>query len=388
MASTINDFLQRCVAKVSDKVQPLTVVQGNEAGDMDSIVGSIYFAMLLEQCSKWGIVNPIPAVNFPLEDLVLRGDVAKLFQEVGVDTSLLLSVKKGLPSDRFVDLVALDADIYLYDHNKLTKNQSISESKVVGVLDHHADEKKYTDLTPRRRVIRTVGSACTLVAECYHLCEVDVPCPLLLDAPIVLDTVNFDSAQKKVTPEDVAMHQWLCRKIDDETFNATALYNKLAHWKNDVLSLTVAENLRRDYKRFDFATPSRKGVMITGTSSVPCSCQEFEKHYTVEQIVAATVKFIHEQELDVLVFAFAGKVDGKHSREVAFCATSDVMEVFEPFIADSSDGIVFSRLTESTSADKLFEYASYSSSDPAVSRKKLVPALRKFLAEGGARSLL
>lgn len=387
MSDVINDFLRRCVTKVSNKVQPLTVVQGNEGGDMDSIVGSIYFAMLMEQVDKWRVDNPVPAINFPLEDLVLRRDVVKLFEEVGIDASLIMSVQKGQSPDRYIDLAELDASVYLYDHNRLTSNQEAFDSKVIGILDHHADEKKYTDLAPRRRVIRTVGSACTLVAECYHICDREVPCPALLDAPIILDTVNFDPAQKKVTPEDTAMHQWLCRRIEDENYDTAAVYAKLAKWKNDVLSLTVAENLRRDYKKFDFPS-SAKGVMVTGTSSVPCACEEFEKRYEVKEIVEEAVKFIEQRKLDVLVFAFAGKVNGKHTREVAFCAEPAIMEILAPFIADSSDGITFTLMSEAVSSDKAYAYASYSLNDPAVSRKKLVPALRKFLAEGGARSLL
>jgi exopolyphosphatase len=388
MSKEINDFLRRCLQKVTNKVQPLTVVQGNEGGDMDSIVGSIYFAFLLEQSSHWQIDNPVPAVNFPLEDLVLRRDVVNLFKEAGLDTSLLMSVQKSQVPDRFIDLSSLDANLFLYDHNRLISSQGAFDSKVIGILDHHADEKKHMDLKARRRIIRTVGSACTLVAESFQICEKDVPCPALLDAPIILDTVNFDPAQKKVTPEDMAMHQWLSRKIDDDSYDSSAVYAKLAHWKNDVLCLTVAENLRRDYKRFDFPSSIKKGVIVTGTSSVPCSCQEFEKHYSVNEIVAETVKYIHHRELDVVVFAFAGKVEGQHTRDVAFCAKPEILAVLSPFIADSSDGITFTLLTESSSEDKSFSYVSYSLNDPAVSRKKLVPALRKFLAEGGARSLL
>ncbi|KPI87832.1 putative acidocalcisomal exopolyphosphatase [Leptomonas seymouri] len=388
MASVINKFLRNCVTKVTNKEQPLTVVLGNEGGDMDSIVGSIYLAFLLDLTNKWNIVNPVPAVNFPLEDLALRNDVVKLFQEVGIDASLLMSVQEGQSPDRYIDLAALDAGVYLYDHNKLAGDQAVFESKVVGIVDHHADEKRCDYLSHHRRIIKTVGSACTIVAEGYQVSEVDVPCPVLLDAPIILDTVNFDLSQRKATPEDIAMHQWLCRRIEDESYDTQAIYNKLIRWKHDVLSLTVTENLRRDYKKFDFLSSFKKSVIVTGTSSVPCSCQQFEAKYGVQEIVVKTVKFMQERKLDVLIFAFAGKVGGKHSRDLAFCAKPEILEVLSPFIADSSDGVVFSLITESSTKDKNYSYVSYSLSDPTVSRKRLVPVLQKFLAEGGARSVL
>ncbi|KAK7194856.1 acidocalcisomal exopolyphosphatase [Novymonas esmeraldas] len=387
MSTVINEFLRRCLQKVAGKAHPLTVVIGNEGGDMDSIVGSIYLAMLFDKQAKFGFENPVPALNFPCEDLGLRNDVAKLFAELGIDAALMMSTQRGQSVDRYVDVAALNASIVLHDHNKLRENQSDLSSRVVGVVDHHFDEQQYLDTTTRLRRLRTVGSACTLIAELYRECGEDVPFPTLLAAPIVLDTVNFEPAQKKVTPEDIASYEWLRGQEAADSDDAAALYAKLSKWKDDVLALSVPEILRRDYKQFSFKSRTAKGTMVTGTSSVPCSCQEVEAHFTADSVAEETAKYLMQHELDVLIFVFAGKVGGKHSREIAFCGTPEILAVFAPFVLDTHDGVSFTKITECRTGDGAHTYVSYSLSDPSVSRKKLAPALSKFLAEG-TRSVL
>ncbi|KAG5512288.1 hypothetical protein JKF63_07810 [Porcisia hertigi] len=382
MSGVINDFLRRCLQRVASKVQPLTVVQGNEGGDMDSIVGCIYLAMLFDQQQKFGFENPVPALNFPKEDFNLRNDVAKLFRELGIDASLLMSVQNGHSMDRFINIADLNASIVLHDHNKLRANQNHLASRVVGVVDHHFDEQQYLDTTATLRILGTVGSACTLVANLYRECGEDVPCATLLAAPIVLDTVNFDPAQKKVTPEDVVAYEWLREKEGADKADAAAFYAKLSMWKNDVLELSVQEILRRDFKHFNFEAKSKEGVMSTGTSSVPCACMEFEARFSAPTVLKEAAKYVEQHQLDVLILAFAGKVDGKHSRDIAFCARPDVIAVFAPFVADSPGRASFTQITKCQTADGMYEYVSYSLSDTSISRKKLIPALSEFLAEG------
>lgn len=387
MSAVINDFLRRSLKKVSGKAQPLTVVQGNEGGDMDSIVGSIYLAMLFDKQPKFGFENPVPVLNFASEDFRLRNDVAHLFKELGIDASLLPSVQKGQPSDNFLDLSTVSASLVLHDHNKLRENQSRYATNVVGVVDHHFDEKEYLETTSRLRILRTVGSACTLVSEMYRECGEEVPCPTLLVAPIVLDTVNFEPAQKKVTPADIAAYEWLCGMEGCAARDATAFFEKLVKWKDDVLNLTVPEILRRDYKQFSFKANTSSGLMVVGTSSVPCSCQELESHFTTEVIVKETAAYVKLEKVDVLTFVFSGMVEGRHARGIAFCATPEVLAVFRPFISGSPDGVVFTKISEARLDDGSYVYASYSLSDASVSRKKLAPALSKFLADG-TRSFL
>lgn len=384
MSAAVNEFLKKCAARVANKSERFTVVLGNEGGDMDSIIGSIYLALLLDSCEKFHLQPVVPAVNFPLDELPLRNDVQKIMEELNIDASLLSSVHPS--SKNFLDLGREELPIVLYDHNKLKADQGQFGKQVAGIVDHHFDEKEYTEQTQQLRVIRTCGSACTLVAEMYREAGFAVPCPDLLLAPIILDTVNFEEAQKKVTPQDVEMYKWLCSEAKLSNHDHTAVFKKLSAWKNDIFCLTVEQNLKRDYKFFAFPCSTYGKPLNCGIASVPCSYAEFEEQYSLARITEDCKMFAKNNALDTVMIAFAGKKDGVHSRQVAFCAKEPCFSIFRDY-ATSAPGEV--QFTETVTADlpENFFFVAYSLSDPAVSRKRLVPSLTNYLKDGRRSSL-
>jgi len=54
--------------------------------------------------------------------------------------------------------------VYLTDHNALAAHQTHLSPFVSGIIDHHKDEGLWTELPAEERVIKKVGSACSLVA--------------------------------------------------------------------------------------------------------------------------------------------------------------------------------------------------------------------------------
>ena len=206
----LNAFLSRCAsaaaAAAANSGSKLDVVLGNEGGDMDSIVGSIYMAYFLSVDHSQGAVV-VPLLNFPKSDLPLRNDVVQLLKSEGVDANLLMSAvsNDNAGAHGIVDLSDAASSISLFDHNKLTSRQAHLMPLVKRVVDHHADEGIYRDqCTPQIYSIAEVGSASTLVEELFYNNSVPVPQPLMLLAPIVLDTMNFDPIHKKTTPRDEA----------------------------------------------------------------------------------------------------------------------------------------------------------------------------------------
>ncbi|CAD2221182.1 exopolyphosphatase [Angomonas deanei] len=349
---------------------------GNEGGDMDSVIGSIYLAYLFDNKKSLGISNPVPLLNFPVEDVPLRNDVAKLLQELNIDhTKIGSAVQSG--RGIFCNLRQLEPYVILYDHNKLNSSQEYLRNCVVGVVDHHFDEKLYKPTGQKINVNRTVGSACTLVVELFKREEVPIPCPQLLMAPIVLDTVNFDESQKKVTPADIAAFKYL-NDAAESPVDATSLFTKLSTWKNDIMSLTVEQNLKRDYKHFDFALPY--GKLSTGISSVPCARSQFEENYSLQKVYDSCARFLTKNELEFLIIAFAGKVGGVHSRQVLFFGPEENLEYFVAYAESSPSGIAFTK--EISLTDTRLTLISYSLSDASVSRKRLAPSLADFLSKG------
>ncbi|KEG10685.1 putative acidocalcisomal exopolyphosphatase [Trypanosoma grayi] len=346
---------------------------------MDSVIGSIYLAFYLEKNNDLGKKYYIPTLNFEKEDLPLRNDVAKLLSLHGVATENVFSVigRPGMPD--YIDLQKVAPEVILYDHNKLISSQSFLSDRVIGVIDHHADEKLYMDQTISFRRIETAGSACTLVAELFREAELRVPCAELLLAPIVLDTVNYNPSQKKVTDRDIQATQWLLEQTTT-SIDLTNLFSELSAWKTDVLGLSVSQHLRRDYKNFEFPfKESNAGSLQIGISSISCRIDEVLASRSMEEFMSNCLEFLTLRKLDVLLLAFAGvRGPGNYCRQIAFLARGMPFQALKDYAGSSPDNVVFTLL--STTQSKEWTLLSYELSDPSVSRKKLAPSLGRFLS--------
>jgi inorganic pyrophosphatase/exopolyphosphatase len=81
-------FLSHANKSFEDQSEsPVTVVMGNEASDMDSVVTSIIHAYLCHHISG-GIFVPI--LSIPSEDLKLRTDQFYLYERLGFNSGLIL----------------------------------------------------------------------------------------------------------------------------------------------------------------------------------------------------------------------------------------------------------------------------------------------------------
>ncbi|CCW64207.1 unnamed protein product [Phytomonas sp. EM1] len=389
MASLVNTYLRKSLQKVTSRCRELTVVLGNEAGDMDSVVGSICLAMFLDSQPEYGMTPVIPAINFPLDELPLRTDVYHLFHQIGLDISSLISV---IPSTttidhagNYLDLVDLLPNIVLYDHNQLSVSQSFLNNNVVGIVDHHFDNKLYVEQTNRLRVIETVGSACTLVAELYKEAGITVPYPILFLSTIILDTVNFDSQQQKTTLKDVKMFEWLSSMMP-EKIDSHKVFEKLSEWRRDIFGLSLEQNFKRDYKFFSFEMGDKNSHLDTGISSIPCSYDKFKDKYTLEEIASSCYLFLIRNKLDALVVSFAGKKDETHTRDILFVVKVSEFQMFIDYANSFQKRLIFYP-SDKIEIGKSHILIAFSLSDTSVSRKSLVPSLANFL-KGKTQSTL
>ena len=297
--SEIGRFVQRVckegftAAAAKKTPYKCTAVLGNEGGDIDSVVCAIYTSYLMNHLNTNNQANEkkgdggqssaasfVPVLNFPEEDVPLRGDVLHALSLEGISPSDLVytlpsasnssgeegaagvlplsSTKPGGDRDGVVE------GVFLVDHNKLNATQAHWGPKVVSVIDHHEDEKLYMETTTGedskiRNIVFPCGSCASLVALTFQKLQVEVPSPRLLLAPILLDTMNMDEATKKVTPNDVKAVAFLVGAAGANVAETGGEKKFLANWydvlaakKADVKNLTVAQSLRRDYKAFPF----------------------------------------------------------------------------------------------------------------------------------------
>ena len=120
---------------------------------------------------------------------------------------------------------------------------------VVGVIDHHKDERTRTSSQCQCRTkIEMVGSCCTLVSEtifkeCPDFLTSDSAIIPLLLGTILLDTVNLAEQAGRTTPKDSEMVRRLHAlrpHLEKET-----IFNNLQTAKFDVSCLSTVDLLRK-----------------------------------------------------------------------------------------------------------------------------------------------
>ena len=335
-----------------------TVVIGNEAADLDSMASSVSYAYYLFLQGK----NAIPVMNIPRGDFALRTEAVYLFKEASIDPDNLFFL------DNF-NLSELsdkgNLELVLVDHNVPGAGLSPYESSIKEILDHHADEKKYSADTVAD--IRPVGSAATLVAERFienekNSLDADL-CTLLLGT-ILLDTVNLDKEAGRVTDDDskAAGELMAVSGLDQKT-----LFDKLQFEKFNVSSLGTYDLLRKDYKEWQF------GEIKCGIASVLMPAADWVKKDP--DILSEFSKYSEDRNLDVLLVMNA-YTDPDFVRNLGVFIPDALLREKTIRFLESSD-LDLEILDIGVSGDQ-GEIAFYQQGNLGVSRKKLQPLLKDF----------
>ncbi len=351
----IGDYLAKAKSDFnSDK--PTTVVIGNEAADLDSMVSAVTYAYYLYLSG----VNAIPLVNIPRGDFVLRTEAVYLFSAASLSPEQLFFLED-------IDTKELyekgNLDLVLVDHNVLGSAQSPYGSSIVEILDHHVDENKYPSGV--KVDIRPVGSAATLVAERFlrdSKDKIDSEVGTLLLGTILLDTVNLDQSAGRVTEDDLTSAKALIGIAD---LDQNALFEKLQFEKFNVSSLGSYDLLRKDYKEWQL------GNIKCGIGSVLMPAMDWVKKDT--DILKAFQDFAKERKLDVLL-AMNAYTDPEFTRNIGvFIPDSDNRDKTIRFLESSNLGLEIME-TGLSGSGLVFYYQS----NLGISRKKLQPILNDF----------
>lgn len=271
-----------------------TIVQGNEAGDMDSMTAALAWAYHLDH-STLGSPNPIKAIALlqtPTHALDLRPEnkLALRHSQMTPGHEDLLTSDE-LPEDPET-LAPKLRGIVLVDHAQpLRKWQG---AKVLSIFDHHTDAGSSPDAEPR--IFERTASCTTLVArqmldelealpEEYH-----VPHELL---ELILSAIAIDSGGLEddiTTDADVEVAKRVFQRSNwakegngkkgkkkKQTMESIMedLDDILKEAKKDLGHLGLRDLLRRDWKGDLIDTPSpRTPTVSLGFASVPYSMDE------------------------------------------------------------------------------------------------------------------
>ncbi|VDB83162.1 unnamed protein product [Peniophora sp. CBMAI 1063] len=342
-----------------------SVVMGNEAGDLDSLASAIAYA--------WYATNHLQQLTVPLvqidrEDFALRAENLHALESAGIDPTILLTADEiPAPSGEtyaLVDHNKLDSRFALvsfpaasgsslsHGSNHSTPGSPISaESKVVAIVDHHADEGVHLDANPR--IVEQSGSCASLVTRLFSsIPNYTIPPELavLLLSAITIDTNGLKEGGKAVQVDRDAA-DWLLPQAnldastsfaskDKDSYRALRdLNDTLQSKKNDVAHLDTRDLLRRDYKEYTFApawAPDK--TLRAGLATVPRGLKGWladlrpssagtnakGKDKSSPDFWDACASYMDERELDVLGVLTSWRDDGrigsrgKHRREQAW----------------------------------------------------------------------
>jgi len=204
----------------------------------------------------------VPLINVPRQELRLRPECIRAF-ELAFPSKGKLDAAELLRNVPFLDDVQIESLrdrnqllLIITDHNRLGFNQQAFDSLVVGVFDHHADEKVHTDAYDRE--VETCGSCCSLIARKW-MTDPDavisyMPPQLaqLLLEPILIDTANLKGSV--TTGTDLAAAQFLYNRMELDKSREErrdffkSMYKELKQAKKQLRNLSSDELLRRDCK--------------------------------------------------------------------------------------------------------------------------------------------
>lgn len=275
-------------------------------------------------------------------------------------------------------------DIVLIDHNHLTKPFDTPEwaSRVVGVLDHHVDEKLY--LNAPVRVVEMVGSCVTLVLEHFKDKQdiwLNETIARLAMAPLLVDTVNLKWELGRTTEKDVELFEALKQQA---SFTAASedvysdYFKAIEKVKSQVDTMSNGDILRRDYKEFHV-----NGFTV-GTSAVTWNLRAWAaREGSSKPIIDAVHEYIKNGDLDmeVIVTAFDYDPDhlrgGDYRRELAIFVKNPKLAVVKEEIEKNST-VQLSPIQElNPTQDSNMEF--YDQGNVKMSRKQVWPLLKEMI---------
>lgn len=394
---TVKGFLALARSQLA-VVRPLRFVTGNQSADLDSIVCAITYAYLQYNLDQELIV---PLINIPKKDFRLRRDIELLLKSHSITEDNLFFLE-----DFKKATATTNADLVLVDHCNVQGDiftELINEGrlKVVGIVDHHEDEKEFLDANPR--IVRSTGSCSSLVFNYWNTQYKNAGSVLnntevvsLLLGPLLMDTSNMsfkveepDTVAFKDYEEILSKHQngfinFLAKSEEKQTYDD--FYKKLKKAKKDLAGFSFGDILRKDYKQFTFVNgPSQKKVVV-GFSSLGKSFDWILTQYSTEEMVQTFRHAEVDLKLDILVMtpSYTRSENDQYTREFAYhykdATFSTLGELATAPLELDSDIYKKEEISLKISEiDHSEPFVVYNQRKLAASRKQVVPVVKEII---------
>lgn len=399
----------------SDSLRPFLIA----LTDLDSITSSIVYAYLrsITHSTKSSSALHIPVLNIPKADIDLRPELLTLLPRANISKDHLITL------DDLPDLGSIKETLapeltrwFLVDHNALQgKLGAIYSDRVVGVIDHHADENRVPkDTGDEPRIIETSGSCTTLIVN--HCREAwdnlssgtsstgaaqaqgdtlmedeavtslwDAQVAQLALASVLIDTINLQDEHKTTELDERAVIYLeakinRCAKLATQ-FDRGAFFDEIIEAKRNLDSLTLEEIFRKDYKQWT------ENGLVLGTSAVAQPIQFLKRKINddnsstdYKSLLEAAKKFARER--DSCIFSImCGYADeeGKLAKQLAVLAVDEKgVSICNKFRDDAIQKFQLEEVDADESDGQWFYVWQQRNLSP--SRKQIAPLIREAMS--------
>ncbi|AGO10372.1 AaceriABL083Wp [[Ashbya] aceris (nom. inval.)] len=370
-------FLRNLYLKNLSQGARLRIVCGNESADLDSVASAIAYAYF---SYVWKPTEPVvPIISIPRRDLKLRRDVEMVLEHIGVSDKSLFFLEdlQEMKTAR-----GLKTACVLVDHNELQGPCTDLIDEVVGVIDHHEDQRTYYEEVKRANgpyIVQSTGSCSSHIVNYWNGILGPNLLPQLTDAlTLCMSAIMMDTSKLQSKVEDPDRQAYAICKSVLTNMNEDAYYKRLKDAKNDVDGFSLDEILRKDYKEFLF--PSRSGDVRVGVPTVVRSFEWMHEKFGNEGSIKSWHSFLREHKLDFLVVLTIKKANEGVKRELAIMAESqDRAQQVESLIEGLTPELQLSKTSVFSAGSLVLQTCDQKML--ARSRKQIVPLLKRIFAE-------
>lgn len=289
--------------------------------DLDSVASAIGYSYLTPKKPAIGLIQT------PRPDLNLRAENHAALSLAKVSEDDLLTI-----DDIGVEPSKLASSYALVDHNSLLPAFDRPDVKVTGIIDHHEDEGKHTDASPRN-ITTPLGSCASLLAltfkDAFNPGAEDGSNPPHELATLLLSAIYIDTGGLKAGGKAEEIDQLAAQfletyaghgsLIEGDTSFRKATAKELSEKKHSVAHLSSRDLLRRDYKEYAFLTGD--GIPLSvGLSTVPFGTKPWlvKEADATPGYRASLEAWAKERRLDVVgvLNTFKSANKGHHRREL------------------------------------------------------------------------
>lgn len=365
--------------------------------------------------------------NAAESDIAIRPEFEALFHHANISASHLITRDDLPPSEKLSErLKPASTRWILVDHNKLLGELgSIYSSSVLGVIDHHEDEKAVPqDTYPEPRVIEQCGSCTSLVVHTLQSSwdklsnsalssgaghaqgEIiaddamvrrvwDAQIAKMALASILIDTTNL-TAESKVKAVDRDAVEYLEAKIQlspkNMIWDRLKFYREIDEAKKNLEAFDLSDILRKDYKEW-----TENGIKL-GVSSVVkpleflvSKAQRNNAKHEHEAFHQAAKDFMESRSLSVFSIMTAFTSGDQFCRELYLCTNSsagaDAISKFSECAASrlnledkTVEGISSGDYRPATDKDSYAMTRIWLQKDTTKSRKQVAPLLKAAMS--------